>query len=281
MKKTFTILFAVLFSSFAFSQMDTIAAWTFPTDDLMDTIADISNDYNSNMAIRTIGGVSEITLKNGETTKAAQATNWELGENTKAWMVEINSTGVGNLMVSSMQTAGGSDPGPRDFILQYRIGTDGEWLPITGSEITVANDWTSGVLENIALPEDCNNQSILFLRWVMTSNLDINGVILLETGKAKIDNIFVTGELIDDIIEIDKNIAINIFPNPCTSHFTVEAEKEIQSVEIFNINGAKCMEVEINSLSHSIDIQNLKPGMYSVILNDKNGWIGSQLLMVY
>lgn len=276
MKRTFTILFAVLMSSCSFAQMDTIAGWTFPTGDLIDTIADFSNEYNSNMSIRTIGGTSEITFKNGEPTKAAQATNWNMGENTKAWMVEINTTDYGNLAVNSMQTAGENDPGPRDFMLQYRIGTDGEWIAVTGSEITVANDWTTGVMDGILLPESCNNQSKLFLRWIMTSNLDINGTTVLETGKAKIDNIFVAGELTDGISEMQPSVNINLFPNPCSSNLTIKANQEIESVEIFNITGSKCKEIKVGLFQQQINIQDLQPGMYSILMNGKTGRIGSR-----
>jgi len=280
MKKIFTILFAVLLSSYSFAQMDTIAGWTFPTGDMIDSIADIANEYNTTSSIGTMGGTSEISFKNGETTKAAQVTNWDLGENTKAWIVEINTTDHGNLTLSSMQTAGGSDPGPRDFILEYRIGTEGEWVTLEGSEITVANDWTTGVLGGFQLPENCNNQSKLFLRWIMTSSLDINGEALLETGKGKIDNILIAGELIDDIDEIQTSLNINLYPNPCTTNFTIETDEEIESIEIFNIAGSKCKEVKVDLQQQQINIEDLQPGIYSIIMYSKTGLIGSKLLMI-
>lgn len=43
-------------------------------------------------------------------------------------------------------------PGPRDFKVQYKIGSGGTWTDVTGSSVTVANNFTSGVLTDIALP---------------------------------------------------------------------------------------------------------------------------------
>jgi len=280
MKKTFTFLIALLISSYSFSQMDTIAGWTFPTGDMSDTIADFYNSYNSDKYIYTEGGTSTITFKNGATTKAAQATEWQDGKNTKSWQVSINSTDYGNLLVSSKQTAGGSNPGPRDFVVQYRIGLGGICNDVAGSEILVANDWTTGVIENIILPAECSNQANLYLQWLMTSNFDINGGTVLETGTAKIDDIFITGEILDEIDELEQISNITLFPNPCTSQFTINSDIKVESLEIYNIGGAKITDITIDSFNQIINTQKLPSGLYTIIIRKTYDFPETRLILV-
>ncbi len=171
MKKTFTLLFALLFSIATFAQ-EIIAKWTFPTGVVAtDLVAEVANSLNTDKTLFTEGGTSVIEMKNGSTTFAAQASGWDDGIDTKSWQTEVNTTGRGSIFVSSAQTAGTTNPGPKDFKLQYKIGTAGVWTDVAGGNITVANDWTTGVLNRLALPAECDNQASLFIRWVMTSNL--------------------------------------------------------------------------------------------------------------
>ncbi len=72
---------------------------------------------------------------------AAQATQWNSGQDTKGWIIEFSSTNFTSLTLSSKQQSGGTNAGPRDFKAQYRIGAGGIWTDITGAtSITVLND---------------------------------------------------------------------------------------------------------------------------------------------
>lgn len=69
----------------------------------------------------------------------------------------------------------------------------------TGGNITVANDWTKGVVDSLALPATLDNPGTtsVYLRWVMTSNKSTaaDSADVLSTGISKIDDIVVTGTL--------------------------------------------------------------------------------------
>jgi hypothetical protein len=99
---------------------------------------------------------------------------WNNGADTKYWKVAFKTTGVQNLKVSSQQKSSdltfyGWD-GPRDFKLQYSLN-DSSWTDVSGGNLSLTGDWTSGGrLNNLSLPSAMNNQSNVYLRWIMTSN---------------------------------------------------------------------------------------------------------------
>lgn len=169
----------------------TIAAWTFPTTGTTLT-ADIFNSNNSGKLVSTNGGT--ITDSAGLTTQAPSANAWQSGSGTKYWQIEINTTGASQMKLSSVQRSSGT--GPRDFKVQYQVGA-GAWTDVTGATLTVGNDWTTGVLTNVTLPSACDNQSSVLIRWIMTSNTNVNGVNngVASGGTNRIDDIYIKGNL--------------------------------------------------------------------------------------
>jgi hypothetical protein len=267
-KNIFTILSALLLSTTAFSQQVDIAKWTFPTGNPVDSLADQANALNQAKYIHTQGGTSALAFKNGATTKAAQATGWDNGKDAKSWQVEVNTTGYNKIELSSKQTAGGSQPGPADFKLQYRIGTDGTWMDIPGGTLRVGNDWTTGVAASLRMPDECGNQASVYIRWVMTSNLDMNGAALLSTGISKIDDIAITGEVASGIENpSSENRTVTAYPNPCSGLLTVSSEKEIRNIEVFSITGSKVCDIVQNSRSCKFDTSGLKGGHYVLVIH--------------
>lgn len=170
----------------------TIAAWTFPTTGTTLT-ADIFNSNNSGKLVSTNGGPT-ITDSAGLTTQAPSVNAWQSGSGTKYWQIEINTTGASQMKLSSVQRSSGT--GPRDFKVQYQVGA-GAWTDVTGATLTVGNDWTTGVLTNVTLPSACDNQSSVLIRWIMTSNTNVNGVNngVASGGTNRIDDIYIKGNL--------------------------------------------------------------------------------------
>ncbi|TFH49109.1 MAG: hypothetical protein E4G92_02415, partial [Bacteroidia bacterium] len=173
----------------------TVATWNFPNDP-DNAICDGGIAANAAKTITTVGGTSAIDFaQSGATTNCANATSWDSGSGTKYWYINIVTTGYYNITVSSAQR--GRDQGgtrsPRDFRLEYNIG--GGWIVVPGGSITVANDFTTGVLSNIALPSACDNRAALQLRWIMTSNTSVGGGTVSASGYNRIDDIVVNGYL--------------------------------------------------------------------------------------
>lgn len=255
---------------------DTIVQWTFPTEAA--TADGGAIGANLTKEIETAGGTSEIQFKNGITTKAAQATGWENGADEKKWKIEFETTGYRNIKLSSIVTSGGTNPGPRDFKVQFKLD-DGDWTDISGSEFQTANDWTTGVLSEIPVPDVCNDQANIKIRWIMTSDTASDGSILVSTGTSKIDNIFFTGDLINGDSEISVDNSVAIYPNPATNYLDIHC-KSTMKIGLYNVNGQQVINTR-SVIHEKIDISNFNSGVYFLkIENPKDKSVSLQKIII-
>jgi hypothetical protein len=185
------------------SGVSDIAGWNFATNTSANQTADVGNA--NNIGIQTISGngLGTISWPGGPTSTtgtnpySVSANGWDNGADTKYWTVNVNTTGATNITVSSMQ--GGSNTGPKEFKLQYRIGTGGTWTDISGANVTLTtavspgNPATWGSLSNVALPSAADNQPLVSLRWISTGNVAINGSTVASGGTSRISAIYIKG----------------------------------------------------------------------------------------
>lgn len=122
-------------------------------------------------------------------TIAPRATTWFYWDEDELmfyyydWHIRINTTGFQNLRLSSKQRS--VTTGPLSFKLQW--STNGTvWTDVSGGTVTVDATWTTGVVNNLSLPEELSNKDQVYIRWLNTSS---NG-----TGSSAIDDISITGE---------------------------------------------------------------------------------------
>lgn len=268
MKKQFTLL-TMLLLGIAVTAQEVIVEWNFP-DEGTDSIADGGIAQNLDKPIYTMGGTSNLNFKNGATTKAAQATHWDEGAEVKCWVVELNSENYGSLTLSSKLSSGGNDPGPRDFRVDYRIGENGTWAEVPDSEIITANDWETGVLENLPLPEECSNQPHLYLRWIMISDTSSAGVPVEPGGKLKIDDIIITGTNTSATGKLIDSNKVSVYPNPFQSDIHVQFFGQDIICKIFDFSGKIVFEGKINH-NKSIGLKGLPNGMYTLKCFDGKG----------
>jgi hypothetical protein len=153
--------------------------------------ADAGIDGNVNQSALMLNGPSFLGWVAGVGgNDAANSTGWDAPSGN--WSVTFTTEGYENLTVSSIQR--GSNTGPRDFVLEYKVGADGDWTPVSNSEITVANNTTTGVLNDLELPAELNDQAEVSLRWLNTSTTSINGNVTGSAGTNRLATINVTGD---------------------------------------------------------------------------------------
>jgi hypothetical protein len=218
---------------------DTLVKWTFPTGLAADAIQNGTNALNLSRTI-LVDGTAAITWTNGQILGdfAATATGWDNGMDLKNWNIDFITTGYDNIKISSKQRAGGNNGGPKDFKLQYKTGSTGTWADVNGGSITLGNEWTTGVISNLALPIECQNQpNLIYIRWIMASNTDIKGGNVASGGISKIDDIVVTGMPLTGLADQKTNKYLDTFPNPSTSFFSITMEQKTSLLEIYNSNG--------------------------------------------
>lgn len=270
MKRTFTLIIVLFFSLIGYAQEDVILVkWTFPNDNLTDTLVETYSDLNGDASLGTMGGTTAISMKNGLTTKAAQAEGWDNGMDSKAWRIFLNTTGYENIKLSSVQQSGNTDPGPKDFKVQVKIGEAGNWTDIPNGLYEVANDWTTGALVAKPLPEICNNQALVYVRWLMASNLSVVGSDVLASGKTKIDDVMVTGDVMTGLDEEPAISDVKVYPNPGVGNIRLESKSLIQRIEIFNINGSKVIDINLNDYQYTL-MTTLSSGLYNMVVSFEN-----------
>jgi len=268
-RKLFSIIALCICLSLSSFAQDTIAAWTFPSGTSADANPDHHNASNASVSLTSQGGTSAIDWsKNGFTTKAAQTTGWDGGANLKYWQIELNTTNRDNLKLFSKQTGGGANPGPRDWKAQYKIGATGSWTDIPGTTMIAANNWTSAVLSNVSIPSACDNQSSVFVRWLMTSDTSIAPpALVLANGTTKIDDIYILGQVITSVDEFQTRL-FSIYPNPCNGHFTLTSNNPLSEISVYNMLGKLVYRNHTDALQQIIDLSGMDKGVYFVRLGD-------------
>jgi hypothetical protein len=200
---------------------ETIAGWNCATNTVASQTADVGNTNNS--GIQTIalqGSTGTISYQSGPSGAigvpnpfSVSANGWDNGQDSKYWQVDVNTTGATNITVSSLQ--GSSNTGPKDFKLQYKIGAGGTWTDVAAGAVTLttavlAGDLTTwGALNNVALPAAADNQSLVSLRWIMTSNTAINASPVAAGGTSRISAIYIKGQVngfINNYVQQNTNV---------------------------------------------------------------------------
>jgi hypothetical protein len=145
----------------------------------------------------------------------AASTDWADPTATeKYWMATFSTVGYTDITFTSKQR--GSNKGPKDFKVQYKVGA-GTWADVAGGEVTVANDnYVSGKLELVVLPEETNHQPEVYLRWLCTSAVSIDGSAITSAGVNRLDvsiyGVTATAPFVpvSDIINLTSVVAVNV-----------------------------------------------------------------------
>lgn len=123
----------------------------------------------------------------GSSTSASISTTGWSGSGEKYWVIRFSTIGHSGLQISSKQQS--SNTGPQDFVLEYSLDST-LWTGV-GLPIKVENNFTSGVVNNVALPAVCENQTNVYIRWRKSSNTSVNGG-TVGSGTSRITDIRVT-----------------------------------------------------------------------------------------
>lgn len=180
-----------------------LVSWSF---DGQSALADGGLAANANRAIRREAAVSPTFPQGsgGNGTYAYNTNGWHDGAFQKYYQIDFETIGFRNIKLSSKQM--GSNTGPQDFTLQYSL--DGvQWTDL--GDIVVANNWTSGVVQELALPDVLENREAVYIRWLMSSNTSINGGTVASGGTSRIDDIIITGNPMsltdEEAVQLDRH----------------------------------------------------------------------------
>lgn len=167
----------------------------------------LSNTYNQTIGINSSGGMD--LYQDGTFTSVFCNIGWQSGANTKYIYIVINTTDQYNIKISSKQKS--SANGPKNFKLQYSLNDINSpiWVDVPGGSIVCADNFTSGVLTNLQLPDAVNNKPIVVLRWVLTTDTAVNGGTIEPTGSNQIDDIILKGSSAQTLVSGFDNLTVS------------------------------------------------------------------------
>ena len=262
------ILLSVLFIGFisivSNAQQDTIIGWNFPSDTVTTTNAEFGLAGNLGYDLRAEDSTYNqrtIQMKNGSGGSgdyAAQAVGWHDGANNKDWSIKFKADGYSDFKVSAVMTSGGSNPGPKYWKVQVRL-SGGSWEDISDT-VTIANDWTTGVMTELALP----GSTSIYVRWISITNESSNGGTVDSLGVVKIDNILVTATNTSGMDEVVYDNSLDVYPNPVRDQLFITSGQSIEQIQILNISGQMIDSYRPSNQSTTINVSNFEKGIYFV-----------------
>ncbi len=277
MKKLVLLLSIVILLGVSASAQDTLVTFKFKVAN--DSSQTFGNTYNvDDIVLREAIFNHSYSYSSGADGNvpldySLSSNHWTSGlDSSKCYYTSFASTAYTTILVSSRQKS--SPTGPKDFKLQYKVGASGTWTDVTGGTVTCADDnFVSGVLTNVSLPSTCDNQPLVYLRWVMTSNTSVNVGTVAWAGTSRIDNIFILGTSIYvGIASADLNEAVTIYPNPSSGNFTViNSTESLVSIEVMDLVGKIVMTSQSKEKNIRLDMESANKGIYFVQITNQAG----------
>lgn len=133
-----------------------IAEWTFSGNTTDYTLADGGIFDNLTQKINSVGTTNPPTFStsNGLVT----VSGWNSNAPEKYWLIPFSSLGYRNVTLSFK--TGGSNTGPRDFRMEYRVGESGVWQSLSQNPLTInsSSNSTNTLRDNIPQPKSSSYQ---------------------------------------------------------------------------------------------------------------------------
>ncbi len=275
---------AMFFITLASNAQDTIVGFSFHTNDTNALKPNYGLTSNFVYSIFKEGSASisldSISFTNGVTTGdyAATTTNWDNGADTKYWAIKFKAAGYTDFKISSKQRCGGTNGGPVNFKLQWKLNASGTYSDVPNGNIVVANNWTTGVINQLAVPISNQGTNSIFIRWLMTSNTDVNGGNVSAAGISKIDDIIVTATNSVGIEETIYKDAVSIYPNPSNGIINFSNQNAINEISIFNAMGL--LIYKSNVITTHIDLSSYGKGIYFLKIDYNNKLTNTTKIMI-
>jgi hypothetical protein len=247
---------------------DTIIGFNFLDNTDIEFNADfgLTSNMGFNISATDTSSVERtLTYTTGSTNYAATADGWNEGANSKSWSIEFNADGYSNLKLYSKQRSGGSNPGPKNWKIQVRLGS-GAWEDVANGTVIVGNDWITGEVAELPLPASIDNPGTtsVYVRWIMIDNEDSNGGTVSALGISKIDDIMVIGQNVSGNEVVVAENVVSFYPNPCSGTVNISSVEEIAKIEMCDLQGQIIFTTNSKSTKEGIHLDGFAKGIYIV-----------------
>lgn len=269
----------ILTLSFPIFAQDTLVGWTIPVGTNHQR-ADVGNILNKGgMYLEAVDNdaLAFCTIHytyTGNTSMAASSNNWQNGKGNKSWKVSCDATGYEKMKLYCKISSDSNYPGPRNFKLQYRLGCcSPEWHDIIGITLQAGEDWTTGMLDGIDIPNDSKDMPGLQVRWLLDSDTATDGNFLKSDGISLIDDVYITAEKISGINDNFEDQIISLYPNPVDDNLIINGIDRDFTVTIFNATGQEVINSNLIKAKNEINMSGLNSGIYLINIQTDKGII--------
>jgi hypothetical protein len=221
------------------------------------------------------------------------------GTSVHGWQWSIGSFGTGSLNqlggVNFYAWAGKSKGTPKYYFDDFKIEEFGELqlLPPQNFTLNVAFDniqlsWDapggSGILGyNLYYSLNSGAYSLLTNTNETTYIVEAPGnglhsyylTAVYDEGESDPTNV---QEVLLTISDELNQSSVNVFPNPTDQYVFINANEPIKSFELYNINGQFIDKKKINNASYKIDVSELEPGIYYLMIKSINKSVTRQII---
>jgi len=271
MKKRLLICAMVLFSIGTFAQ-DTLTGWTFPTNSGPDSLnANLGTTQNKGYDLRfqwVLTPTSDSTLNtiifyNEAGNYAAETEGWDNGQDVKFWSIKFKAPDYINIKVSSKQKGDIAYPGPRDFKMQWRLSST-SYEDIPNGALTLSYDYADGSITNLPVAVADQGTGSVYIRWIMTSNTNIDGQPVTSGGRSIIDDILVTGVSTLGTNDIIYTNRVKFLPGSGSGQYQVESTVPMASVTVTDLQGRVIFSENNPGMKSSVILGSISKGIYLV-----------------
>ena len=135
---------------------------------------------------------------------------------------------------------------------------------------------------NVYVNNELVAEKINELSYTIENSANVYGIEVIAVYENNITSIGSMKQIIleENIIDIETNDNVSVYPNPVNDRLYIEAETEIEEVVIYDVYGRvqNLRNSETQKLRNSIDISNLKSGIYFVKINTEKGNIVKRII---
>lgn len=192
--------------------------------------------------------------------------SWNSGANTQS----ISVTPVGTFTYSVIASNGAcSDTASHEVFVSLLpvIGFEINTAPLcnNGSVFTLTATPSGGVYSGTGVSGNTFDPTVGVGIYPITYSVNVSSVCAAAETQT-IEVMLCTG-----INEIENNSLV-VFPNPATDFVTIQSDREVKSILVYDYSGKLVRMIEITSFETTIDISDFSKGFYSltITMNDRS-----------
>ncbi len=122
-------------------------------------------------------------------TNGATVSGWDNGTGSKCWYTSAFNT-IGFQSVKLYFQMKSTTSGPKNFDIQFSLDNN-SWNTIENGNILLTT--TLKGFGPFNLPENCSNGEVVYIRFIMTSDIAVNGLIITNSGTSSIKGLVISG----------------------------------------------------------------------------------------